>query len=147
VLQTIILLKKDTNLNFLLHLIFIATFIFLFVVSIVILRPFRIHKKRAVSTISLKVSYLIYLFSFLILAYLVLFYSGNRSNSDESIGKDPYLLYYIAVILAFFIPNLGIMIRRRFTKFRNQYNFIFTAINLFTSLILAFIIYTMPWDF
>jgi len=134
-------------LNLLLHLIFIATFIFLFVVSIIILRPFRIHRKRTVSTIALKVSYLIYLLTFLILAYLVLFYSGARSESEEPISKDPYLLYYVAVILAFFIPNLGIMMRRKFDKLRNQYNYIFTGINLFTVLILAFIIYTMPWDF
>jgi uncharacterized membrane protein YhaH (DUF805 family) len=117
------------------------------VVSIIILRPFRIHRKRTISTIALKVSYLIYFLSFLILAYLVLFYSGTRSESEEPISKDPYLLYYVAVILAFFIPNLGIMMRRKFDKLRNQYNYIFTGINLFTVLILSFIIYTMPWDF
>ena len=48
-------------LNFLLHLIFIATFVFLYVVSIIILRPFRKHRKRPVSTIALKMSYLLYL--------------------------------------------------------------------------------------
>jgi hypothetical protein len=116
-------------------------------VSIIILRPFRIHRKRAVSTIALKVSYLIYLLAFLLLAYLVLFYSGPRSEDDDPVGKNPFLIYYVAVIMAFFIPNLGIMLRRKFNKFRNQYNFIFTAINLFTTLILAFIIYTMPWEF
>jgi len=133
-------------LNFLLHLFFIATFIFLLVVSIIILRPFRIHRKRTYSTIALKVSYLIYLAAFLLLAYLVLFYSGARPEEEEKIGKDPFLIYYIAVILAFFIPNLGIMLRRKVDKFRQQYNVIFTAINLFTTLVLGFIIYTMSWE-
>ncbi len=133
--------------NFLLHLIFIATFIFLFVVSIIILRPFRIHRKRTFSTIAIKVSYLIYLLTFLLLAYLVLFYSGTRSDEEEPVGKNPFAIYYVAVILAFFIPNIGIMLRRKINKFRSQYNLIFTGVNLFTTLILAFIIYTMPWEF
>lgn len=133
--------------NFLLHLIFIATFIFLFIVSIIILRPFRIHQKRPVSTIAIKVSYLVYLLTFLLLAYLVLFYSGERADEEEPMGKNPFLIYYIAVILAFFIPNLGIMLRRKFKKFRTEYNFIFTTINVFTILILSFIIYTIPWEF
>jgi len=133
-------------LNFLLHLIFIATFVFLFVVSIIILRPFRVHRKRAISTISLKVSYLVYLLVFLLLAYLALFYSGSLSTEEDQPGKNPFLIYYIAVIFAFFIPNLGIMFRRKITKFRSQYNIIFTTINLFTTLVLAFIIYIMPWE-
>jgi uncharacterized membrane protein YqaE (UPF0057 family) len=138
---------KLPALNFLLHLVFIATFIILYVVSIIILRPFRIHPKRPVSTITLKVSYLIYLLTFLLLAYLVLFYSGSSVEEEEPTRKNPYVIYYVAVILAFFIPNLGIMLRRRFYKFRTQYNLIFTAVNLFTTLILALIIYTMPWEF
>jgi hypothetical protein len=39
------------------------------------------------------------------------------------------------------------MFRRKINKFRNHYNYIFTAVNLFTILVLAFIIYTMPWEF
>ncbi len=145
--QTNHFLLNPKALNFLLHLIFIATFVFLFVVSIIILRPFRIHQKRTVSTITLKVSYLIYLLTFLLLAYLVLFYSGTRTEEEEPLSKNPFLLYYIAVILAFFIPNLGIMFRRKITKFRKQYNVIFTGINIFTTMVLAFIIYSIPWEF
>ena len=133
--------------NLLLHLVFITTFVILFIVSIIILRPFRIHKKRAVSTISLKVSYLVYLSAFLLLAYLVLFYSETPPVEEEPAGKNRFMIYYIAVIIAFFIPNLGIMLRRKFNNFRTQYNVIFTAVNLFTTLVLAFIIYTIPWEF
>jgi len=114
----------------------------------VILKPFRIHQKRPVSTIALKVSYLFYLLAFLLLAYLVLFYSSVPSEDEENpVGKNPFLIYYITVILAFFIPNLGIMLRRRFNKYRTKYNIIFTAINLFTMLVLSFIIYIIPWEF
>jgi hypothetical protein len=136
-------------LNFLLHLIFIATFIILYVVSIIILKPFRLHQRRPVSTIVLTVSYLLYLLAFLLLAYLVLFYSGVPAAEEEetTVGKNPFIIYYVAVIIAFFIPNLGIMLRRRFDKYRTKYNIVFIGINLFTTLVLAFIIYSIPWEF
>jgi uncharacterized membrane protein YhaH (DUF805 family) len=121
----------------------------LYAVSIIILKPFRLHQRRPVSTIVLKVSYLVYLLAFLLLAYLVLFYSGVPAAEEEetTAGKNPFILYYIAVILAFFIPNLGIMLRRKFDKYRTKYNIVFITINLFTTLVLAFIIYTIPWEF
>jgi uncharacterized membrane protein YqaE (UPF0057 family) len=93
------------------------------------------------------VSYLIYLLAFLLLAYLVLFYSGPRSEEAEPSGKNPFVIYYIAVVIAFFIPNIGIMLRRKIKEYRSQYNIIFTAVNFFTTLVLSFIIYTIPWEF
>lgn len=135
------------TLNFLLHLIFIATFIILYIVSIVILKPFRVHRKRTVSTIALKISYLIYLIVFLLLAYLVLFYTRMPAKDDvQPNGRNPFIIYYVAVILAFFIPNLGIMLRRKFNKSRTQYNIIFIVINIITILVLTGVIFTFPWE-
>ena len=50
--------------NFLLHFIFITAFLLVYVVAIIILKPFRKHRKRPVSTITLKISYLVYLAAF-----------------------------------------------------------------------------------
>ncbi len=133
-------------LNFLLHLVFIATFIFLYVVSIIILRPFRVHRKRPVSTIALKTSYLLYLAVFLILSYMVLFHSGTPPETDEPAESHYLTFYYSLVIFAFFVPNLAIMIRRKIRKFRKQYNVAFTAVNILVTLSLAYMIFSISWE-
>ncbi len=134
-------------LNYMLHFIFIATFSFLYVVSIIILKPFRLHRKRPGSTISLKLSYLLYLLVFLLMAYLVLFYSKLEGNLDDISFDSRYNLYYIAVIISFVVPNVSIMFRRKIKAFRTIYNYVFTAINIIITFILFFIINSTPWHF
>ena len=134
-------------LNFLLHFIFIATFSFLYVVSIIILKPFRLHRKRPGSTLILKLSYLVYLLVFLIMAYLVLFYSKMEGSLDDISFDSRYNLYYIAVIISFVVPNVSIMFRRKIKVFRTAYNYGFTAINILITFTLFFIIYSTPWHF
>ena len=99
--------------QFLLHFIFIATFLFVYIIAIIILKPFRLHRKRKISTVSLKLSYLIYLAFFLAFVYLVLFFADNEVNTEESMENGTSTIYYIIVLVSFFIPNIGIMIRRR----------------------------------
>jgi len=82
-----------------------------------------------------------------LLAYLVLFYSRTRGDTEETGVKNPFTIYYILVSVAFLVPNLGIMLRRKVDKLRVQYNVIFTGINFAIILILAFIIYRIPWEF
>ena len=133
--------------NFLLHFVFIVTFIFLFVVSIVILRPFRIHRHRPRSTIALKLSYLLYLAIFLLLSYLVLFFSGPPPEPNET-NSDPYFnVYYVIMIIAFLIPNIAIMFRRKIKSFRLAYNYLVTGLNIIIALSLVYVIYRMPWEF
>ncbi len=50
---------------------FLIGYVILYVVTILILQPFRYHKRRLKSTIFLKVSYLLYLASFLAFTYLL----------------------------------------------------------------------------
>ncbi len=50
--------------TFLLHFIFIAAFLLIYIIAIIILKPFRMHRKRPVSTIFIKASYLVYLACF-----------------------------------------------------------------------------------
>jgi hypothetical protein len=132
-------------LNFLLHSVFIATFLILFIVSFVILRPFRMHRSRPKSTISLKISYLLYLIVFLVLAYLVLFFNGVPTETEEPGFDSGFTIYYIIVIISFIIPNLTIMLRRKFKKFREFYNVFFASLNILITLALLYIMYIVPW--
>jgi len=133
--------------QFLLHFIFIATFLFVYIIAIIILKPIRLHRKRKLSTISLKISYLVYLAFFLAFVYLVLFFADNEVNTEENMENGTSAFYYIIVLLAFFLPNIGIMIRRRFKDNRSKYNYLVTAVNFLIILALVFLMSQVQWDF
>ena len=133
--------------NFLLHFIFIAAFLLIYIIAIIILKPFRIHRKRPMSTIFLKASYLVYLACFLLMAYLILFFSATTEPSDDVDEERILNLLTIFSVLAFFIPNIGIMIRRRISSWRVTYNYVVTALNILISLGLIWFILDMPWQF
>lgn len=134
-------------LNFLLHTVFIATFLLLFIVSVIILRPFRIHRKRPKSTISLKLSYLIYLVIFLLLSYLVLFFNGKGVIEEDPVEDNSFYIYYAIVIFSFIVPNMAIMLRKKIKRFRETYNVVFTIVNVIIGLALIHIITIIPWKF
>lgn len=133
--------------NFLLHFIFIAAFLLVYVIAIIVLKPFRIHRNRPISTISLKLSYLIYMAAFLLLAYLVLFFSITSEPTDEATEERILNVFTIFSVLAFFIPNIGIMVRRSVKTWRVAYNYIFSGINLLISVGLIYYITDIPWQF
>ena len=133
--------------NFLLHFIFIAAFLLIYIIAIIILKPFRIHRKRPMSTIFLKASYLIYLACFLLMAYLILFFSATTEPSEDVDEERILNLLTVFSVLAFFIPNIGIMIRRRISNWRVTYNYVVTALNILISLGLIWFILDMPWQF
>ena len=133
--------------NFLLHFIFIAAFLLIFIIAIIILKPFRIHRKRPMSTIFLKASYLLYLACFLLMAYLILFFSATTVPSEDVDEERILNLLTIFSVLAFFIPNIGIMIRRRITTWRVSYNYLVTALNVLISIGLIWFILDLPWQF
>jgi hypothetical protein len=123
---------------------FLIGYIILFIVSIIILKPFRIHKRRKVSTMSIKISYLLFLALFLTFTYMLLF--GKKVISE---GDQPYdsifNFYFLIFLSATIVPNLGIMIRRRIKKNRMEYNILFTIVNLLYALYLLFLIVTGQW--
>ena len=133
--------------QFLLHFIFIATFLFVYIIAIIILKPFRLHRKRKLSTLALKISYLVYLAVFLAFVYLVLFFADNEVDSEETMENGTSAVYYIIVLVSFFIPNIGIMIRRRFKKNRGNYNLFVAALNFTIILALVFLMSQVRWDF
>jgi len=133
--------------NFLLHFIFIAAFLLIFIIAIIILKPFRIHRKRPMSTIFLKASYLVYLACFLLMAYLILFFSASADPTEDVDEERVLNLLTIFSVLAFFIPNIGIMIRRRISTWRVSYNYMVTALNVLISMGLIWFILDLPWQF
>ena len=133
--------------NFLLHFIFIAAFLLIYIVAIIILKPFRIHRKRPLSTIFIKASYLIYLACFMLMAYLILFFSATSEPSEDVDEERILNALTIFSVLAFFIPNIGIMRRRRRNAWRVTYNYVITALNILISLGLIWFIMDLPWQF
>jgi uncharacterized membrane protein YhaH (DUF805 family) len=132
--------------NFLLHFIFIASFLLVYVIAIIVLKPFRKHRKRPTSTIVLKISYLIYLAAFILLAYLVLFFPMTSEPTEES-EERILTIFTVFCLFAFFIPNIGIMIRRSVTTWRVSYNYLFSAINLLMAAGLVYYIFDISWQF
>ncbi|MEZ5069844.1 MAG: hypothetical protein R2751_02465 [Bacteroidales bacterium] len=133
--------------NFLLHFIFIAAFLLIYIIAIIILKPFRLHRKRPVSTIMIKVSYLIYLACFMLMAYLILFFSANSEPAEDVDEERIFNAITVFSVLAFFIPNIGIMIRRRIGNWRITYNYVTTALNLLIAVGLLWFIKDLPWQF
>jgi len=133
--------------NFLLHFIFIAAFLLIYIVAIIILKPFRIHRKRPLSTIFIKASYLIYLACFMLMAYLILFFSASAEPTKDVDEERILNALTVFSVLAFFIPNIGIMIRRRIGSWRVSFNYIVTAINILISLGLIWFMIDLPWQF
>ena len=123
---------------------FLVGYIILFIVSIIILRPFRIHKRRRGSTISLKISYLIFLALFLAFTYMLLFGDKVKDENDQPYDSI-FNIYFLIFLTATIVPNIGIMIRRRIKKNRVEYNILFTIVNLLYALYLLFLIVSGQW--
>jgi len=133
--------------NFLLHFIFIAAFLLIYIIAIIILKPFRIHRKRPLSTIFIKASYLIYLACFMLMAYLILFFSATAEPTEDVDEDRIFNALTIFSVLAFFIPNIGIMIRRRIGSWRVTYNYLVTGLNVLISIGLIWFMIDLPWQF
>ena len=133
--------------SFLLHFIFIAAFLLIYIIAIIILKPFRLHRKRPVSTIFIKASYLLYLACFMLMAYLILFFSASAEPAEDVDEERILNVLTVFSVLAFFIPNIGIMIRRRIGSWRVAYTYLLTVLNILISGGLIWFIADMPWHF
>jgi drug/metabolite transporter (DMT)-like permease len=123
---------------------FIFGLLLLYVISIIILKPFRIHRKRPVSTILLKTSYLFFLGLFLLFTYLLLF--GTKQFDNSSIPYDTlFNVHFLLFLSSTIVPNIGIMIRRRITKKRIEYNVLFSVVNLIYAGYMVYAVSTGKW--
>ncbi len=123
---------------------FVFALFLLFVVAIIILKPFRIHRRRTLTTISLKLSYVLFLGSFLTFTYLLLF--GVKQQVDETLPYETlfnkhFLLYLSSTI----IPNFGVMARKQIIRKRVLYNKVFTVINILYLSYLLYALLTKKW--
>jgi hypothetical protein len=116
----------------------------LYAVTIIILKPFRSHKRRLKSTISLKISYLLFLASFLLFTYLLLF-GRKEINGPDQPYETLFNIHFLFFLSSTIIPNLGIMIRRRIRKSRIEFNIFFTIINMLYFIYLTFLCASHKW--
>jgi hypothetical protein len=123
---------------------FLIGYLLIFVVTIIILRPFRVHHRRMKSTITLKVSYLLYQASFLVFTYLLLF--GSKELAENEKPYDTlFNIHFLLFLTATLFPNLGIMIRKGFKKNRIEYNITFTLINMMYFMYLLYLCVSRKW--
>jgi len=116
------------------HFLLMIVFIIIYVMAFIIIKPFLYNHKRFISTLSLKLSYLIYLGTLLVSVYLFMFY--GPSDIENNLSE----VFFFILLVCLFIPNVAILLRRNFSKNREAYNYFFSIINL---MITIFIIYKL----
>jgi len=121
-------------LNYILGVMFI---ILVFSLAYAYLKPHRIHKEYPVSTLFLKVSYLLYMLVLLVIIYLSSLVKGGMS--EVFLGVEFY-----AFLLVLFVPTIGIFARKlgHFKNTRQNYYYFFTVVNTL-SIIALLIMYAV----
>ena len=109
-------------LNYILGIIFI---IIVFALAYSYLKPHQLHKRRLVSTLLLKISYLVYLIILLIIIYLSALLKGGLEEVF-------YGIEFFAFLIVLFVPTIGIFARKlgQFSKKREGYNYFFSVVNV-----------------
>ena len=99
--------------------------IIVFAIAYAYLKPHNLHKSRAVSTLLLKVSYLLYLLILMIIVYISLLHKGGV----EEVFPD---IEFFAFLIVLFAPTIGILARKlgQFRKKRENYNYFVTLGNV-----------------
>jgi len=124
---------------------FLISYVLLFVISVIILKPFYLHAHRRYSTMALKISYLIYLLSFLVFTYLLLF--GEKVLNGEIMPYQTlFNIHFLFFLSSVIIPNGGIMLRKKVKRNRREYNLVFTLINIVYFSYLSFLIFSKKWQ-
>ncbi len=116
------------------RILVITGFSMIFMLAAVFLRPVRVNVKRKNSTYMLKFSYLAYLLVALLFFYFLVFLKIEIKDKTNELN-------YIFVILSLFVPNIGILLRRNFKKYRVIYNYFFSVINLIIIVFLLSVFY------
>lgn len=98
--------------------------VLIFFLAYAYLKPHLLHKRRPVSTLLLKASYLLYVLVLLIVVYLAAFVKGGLD--EVFFGVE-----FFAFLIVLFVPTMGIFARKlqQFRKQRENYNYFFTVVN------------------
>ncbi|MDY0099606.1 MAG: hypothetical protein RBR81_10425 [Bacteroidales bacterium] len=107
------------------HVLGVVFIILIFSIAYAYLKPHQLHKRRLVSTLFLKISYLFYLFILLVVVYFSALVKGG-------LDKVFYGIEFFAFLIVLFVPTIGIFARKlgQFSKKREGYNYFFTTVNL-----------------
>lgn len=116
------------------RILVITGFSMIFMLATVFLRPFRVNVKRKNSTYMLKFSYLAYLLVALLFFYYLVFLKIEIKDKTNELN-------YIFMILSLFVPNIGILLRRKFKNNRVIYNYFFAGINFIIIIFLLSVYY------
>ena len=111
----------ESILSYILGLVFI---LIVFSIAYAYLKPHQLHKRRPMSTLFLKASYLLYLLVLLVIVYLSTLVRGGLEKVFPGIE-------FFAFLLVLFVPTIGIFARKlgQFSKKRENYNYFFTLVN------------------
>ena len=120
--------------QFFIHLLVISAFLLIFIMTFVFIKPFRINRKRMVSTIVLKTGYLVYMLILLSFFYFLIFVDKDLQDLITD-------THFILILLCLFIPNIGILIRRKIRERRTHYNYLVTFVNLIAITYLIYMFY------
>jgi hypothetical protein len=109
------------------HILGVVFIVIIFSLAYAYLKPHQLHKRRLLSTLLLKASYLLYLLVLLIIVYLSALVKGGLE--DVFFGIE-----FFAFLIVLFVPNIGIFARKlgHFSKKREGYNYFFTVVNIFS---------------
>lgn len=111
------------------HILGVVFIIIIFALAYAYLKPHQLHKRRLLSTLLLKTSFLFYLFVLLIVVYLSSLVKGGLEEVFSGIE-------FFAFLIVLFVPTIGILARKlgHFSKNRESYNYFFTVVNIFSVL-------------
>jgi hypothetical protein len=111
------------------HILGVIFIILIFALVYAYLKPHQLHKRRLVSTLLLKGTYLLYLLILLIIVYLSALVKGGLE--EVFFGVE-----FFAFLVVLFVPNIGILARKlgHFAKKREGYNYFFTVVNILSAL-------------
>jgi hypothetical protein len=111
----------ESILSYILGVVFI---IIVFSIAYAYLKPHQLHKRRPVSTVLLKSSYLLYLLTLLLIVYFSALVKGG-------LEKVFFGIEFFAFLIVLFVPTIGIFARKlgQFSKQRENYNYFFTLVN------------------
>lgn len=106
------------------HILGVVFIVIVFALAYAYLKPHQLHKRRLVSTLLLKGSYLLYLLILLIIIYLSALVNGG-------LEKVFFGIEFFAFLLVLFVPTIGIFARKlgQFAKKREGYNYFFSIVN------------------
>ena len=107
------------------HILGIVFILIVFSLAYAYLKPHQLHKRRLVSTLLLKVSYLFYLLVLLVIIYFSILFKGG-------LEKVFFGIEFFAFLVVLFVPTIGIFARKlgQFSKKREGYNYFFTSVNI-----------------